>query len=158
MDFYVGRAMQIAGMSLQQIDDLHAIERERGYCLPNWNIQEVFHLTPIRTHWCIPDDGALQEIHAARVRQNLLSQKVAIDESEERVNNDGQKMVIHLKPWEAVTTGRVESVHRYDARVHDAVSTGKISFAFEGGPSSGGTRLRDRVGSGRRSVDRVFND
>ena len=157
MDFYVGRAMQIAGMELGQIEDLHARERERGYCIPNWNIQELFRLAPIRTHWCIPEDGAMQDAHAQRVRQALLGQKIAIDEREERVNNDNQPITVYLKPWEAVTTGRVESVHRYDARVHDAVRAGQISFGYEGA-SGGGTRLRDRVGAGRRSVDRSFGD
>ena len=153
MDFYVGRAMQIAGMELGQIEDLHARERERGYCIPNWNIQELFRLAPIRTHWCIPEEGSAQEGHAQRVRGALLAQKIAIDETEERVSNDGKKMTFRMAPWEAITTSRVESVHRFDSRVHDAVRAGQISFGYEGA-SSGGTRLRDRVSAGRRSVDR----
>lgn len=155
MDFFIARSMQIAGMEITQINDLHDIERKRGYCLPNWNIQTIFHLPTIKDRWMVPEDGMVA--HAQRLRGDLLSQQIARDDSFMGVNNDGQEMKIVLRPWEALTTGRVEAVHAFDASVFDAVQEGRLSFAYAGGASSG-TRLRDRVGAGRRSVDRSFGD
>jgi hypothetical protein len=152
MDFYLSRAMQIAGMDIGPINDLHDRERERGYCLPNWNVQMLFHLPTIRERWCIPDDEAAQSAHANRVRGQLLSLKIARNEQKQVVNNEGNEITEVLKPWEAVTTGNIDFAHEYDARVYDAVQAGTISFAYEGAASSG-TRLRDRVTSGRRKYD-----
>lgn len=156
MDFYVSRAMQISCLEIGQINDLHDIERGRGSCLANWNIQNIFNLPTIKERWCISDDGAAQEGHANRVRTMLLSQKVAQNETEKRVNADGKEETFVARPWEAITTGRLDSTHAYDARVYDAIQAGQISFTYEGSASTG-NRLRDRVTAGRRRAD-VLNE
>lgn len=153
MDFFVARSMQIAGMEILQINDLHDRERKCGYCLPNWNIQSLFHLPSVRDRWMIPDDAGAQAEHAQRIRTRLLSDRIARGDSYEAVEKGGMKKTIVLAPWENVTVGRMESVHLFDAMVYDAVAAGTMSFAYEGGSSSG-SRLRDRVMAGRRAADR----
>ncbi len=143
MDFYVSRAMQVAGMNAQQLTDLHAREREKGYCFANFNIQSLFGLPTIKDAFLIPEEGCEQ--HAQRVRTELLTQKIAESMPFEKVNEHKQKIIERMAPWEYLHTAAVEFVHAYDARVHDAASSGTMNFVYAGGAKKSGNRLRDRV-------------
>lgn len=141
MDAYVSRAMQISCLSPEQIITLHSKERTLDRILANFEIQRIFALQPIRELHMIPDDGAAQEQHAGRIRNELLAKKVARDVH----ITDGDGLVITiLKPWEAITEGNIERMHEYDFAVQKAVEEGAVQFAYEGGASTG-MRLRDKL-------------
>lgn len=150
MDFFVARAMQIACLDRFQLERLHEAEKRRGYCFQNADIQTVFHLPTIKEFWCLPDDEAGQQAHAGRIKTLLLGEKVALSESFDGVD-EGQSHTrkVVLPAWDAISTGRVPSTHRFDRLVQDAKDSGKIDFAYAGG-NQGGSRLRDRAKSRSR--------
>ena len=50
------RAMQISTMEKWQIEQLHELEAKRGYILPNWNIQALFHMDTVKDIYGLRDD------------------------------------------------------------------------------------------------------
>lgn len=145
MDYYVSRAMQISCLSPEQIIALHNKERGLSRLLANFEVQRVFGLQPVKELLMIPEEGAAQEQHAARVRNDLLSKKVAVDLQ----LTDGKGNVeLTMKPWEYLIDTTLERIHAFDVRVQGAIEDGKISFAYEG-PVASGVRLRDRTKASR---------
>lgn len=63
--------MQIAGMEQDQIEALQKIERERGYLMPNWNIQQLFHIPTVKEKWGIPDKEDLLFVHHQRIEKEI---------------------------------------------------------------------------------------
>ncbi len=148
MDFFVSRAMQVGYMDDSQLRALHAKERDRGTCFANFEIQRMFGLSTVKDRWLIPDDNGAQEIHAQRVKMELLTSKVARNEVVTLYKDNHEKKDFNLPPWENLTIGNLESVHAFDARVLDAVNDMKISLVFSGA-GAGKSSLRDRAKASR---------
>ena len=55
------RAMQISTMEQWQIEQLHERENRIGYYIPNWNIQNLFHLHSIKDNYGVPEDDLGQQ-------------------------------------------------------------------------------------------------
>lgn len=145
MDFYVNRAMLIACLNPDQFLALHARERSIGRLLAPFEAQRVFGLKTIKETFQIPEDEAAQAQHAARVKGELLSRKVAEDVHLTDAEGNIEKT---LKPWEAITEAAPERVHNFDARVQVAAEEGKVRFFYEGAAGTGST-LRDRAKASR---------
>ncbi len=93
MEFSLARAMQIACIeSEEELTRIHAVENRCGYCIPNWNIQAILGLRPIRELLNIPDDDSSQSKHANRIREEIkridLFSHVSGDGSVAAVNGD----------------------------------------------------------------------
>lgn len=150
MDTYVSRAMMISCLDGLQLAKLHLKEDEKKELLANFEIQRCLGLPTIRDRWAIPEDAAIQEAHAARLRSELLSGKIAEGADVEVQDKDGNRTMERLKPWENLTNSRMEAVHEYDRAVLKAIQAGSISFSYSGAKS--GNRLRDRVQAGRANA------
>lgn len=70
------RAIQIAALERDQLDTLHTIEKRCGHILPNWNIQEIFHLPNLKDKWKIPDDEISQKNHNDRIEMEIASKRL----------------------------------------------------------------------------------
>ena len=130
MDFFVARAMQIASLEHWQINDLHGMEERKGRLYQNCEIQSVFGMPTLKDRWSIPEDNNLQAAHAARIRSQLLTQRVAM--SEARIIDDAEKPVI-IPPWHSLTPDNPTVFPQFDRAVREAADAGKIVFNFQGG-------------------------
>lgn len=131
MDFQVARALQVAMLTESQLNDLHHAERNRGFCLPNWNIQEILKLESIKDHYSIPvDDDNAQMQHNRRV-------KAQIDE----------KKLWATGHSEYISELNLDATHSFDWAVWRR--RGELDFVYQGGnsPSGGGRgrRLKDMI-------------
>lgn len=111
MKWHVARAMQIACLDGFEIEALHAGEMARGYCLPNWNIQEMFKKGALSDRFGIPDQDAGRTKHAARIDSEIhrvLKLKHYPCEVEvEAVHDFDKRIVTHRDQivWESVGRG-----------------------------------------------------
>ena len=53
---WIGRAIQVAMLNENQLTELQRRENERGYLIPNWNIQTLFGLKTIKENANLNDD------------------------------------------------------------------------------------------------------
>lgn len=141
MEFYLCRAMEVARLLPDQVERLHAHELSNRQmieydpttetckefalrkirCLMPYEIQDAFHLPPLREHYRIPGKDSDQAGHNQRLR--LEFRKLDL------VPKGGELSA--LDPFD---------VHAFDVKVRSAVMLGKINFAFQGG---GRGRTRD---------------
>lgn len=111
METYVARAYQIACMTREQVEQIHAIENQRLYVLPNWNIQKLLHLPSIKERFRLMDDDTLLAQH----HHNL---KTKLDE-----------MHLAKTPFGYPSDGNVAATHEFDWKVWDR----KGDLPFMGG-------------------------
>lgn len=69
IDYRVGRAQQIAQLEPWELDSLHIVEKERGYCIPNWNIQELFKKSSLNEALGVPESSWAS--HNKRIKEEL---------------------------------------------------------------------------------------
>ena len=68
---FIYRAMQIARLEMDQINHLHEIEKKRGYLLPNWNIQDLFHIPTLKESCGLPDEHETLSKHNRRIESDI---------------------------------------------------------------------------------------
>lgn len=71
MKNYVCRAIQVSAMDQDQVNRLHEREKLCGFLLPNWNIQELFHLSRLRDKYNLPVESELITAHNGRIEREL---------------------------------------------------------------------------------------
>lgn len=112
------RAMQIVCLMGEQIEQLHELEKNRGYLIPNWNIQSLFGLPTIKDRFRIPFDDAAQSNHAMRIESEINKNgfyNVELSHIENNMNLD----------W----------THAFDWTIFN--NQGKISWDYVGGRTGG---------------------
>lgn len=121
----IARAMQVACLTRDELEKVHARERVRGYLIPNWNIQKVLKIRTIKEIMCIPDNPEALASHRERIENELYSNeylKVALDNKGNMVQQD--------VPWQ----------HSVDFMVLN--NPKKINFAYMGKKSIGNITLQ----------------
>lgn len=95
MNFTTARAIQISKLSEVDLEKVHQIEKRCGYCLPNWNIQELFNLATNKEIDDIPSgDNTAQESHRRRNEHDLQSCGINISTFGESLEK------IHKTDWQ----------------------------------------------------------
>ena len=118
------RAMQIVLLPENEVHDLHERENKLGHLIPNWNIQEIYHLSTIKAAHHIPDDENAQRKHSDRIEGEIRAQKLLNTE-----NNDQ-------------SLSSPERCHSFDW----AVRHSSIQWTYAGG--RGGRNLKDQTDKG----------
>lgn len=117
MEYFLCRAMEVARMSLQQLDQLH--HHERKVCLMPHEIQHLFGLPPLRDVYLIPEDEAAQARHNQRLRARF------------------RELKLH-PPGGDLSICDGEAVHRFDKRFRFELEQGNLDLVY----SAGGRRSR----------------
>lgn len=71
METHLAKAMQISYLNEFQVERIQEIERNRRHVLPNWNIQEILKIPPIRYTHELPDDEKSLFKHKKRIEREL---------------------------------------------------------------------------------------
>lgn len=128
MIFSTARAMQIAYLEEEHIEQLHQRESKRGYCFSASDIQELFGLESIKSRMDIPErqnNEELQAIHRARIEAEI--ERIGFIKMAE---GDGIISALNL-----------EKTHAFDWAVHH--NRQKIVWEFSGdGPKKKGLLSR----------------
>lgn len=77
MKWFVSRALLVGMFTESQLQDLHAREVKRGYCIPATNVCEVFHLGTMKDYYNVSDDPVSlrswgEDMETEIRRKNLL--------------------------------------------------------------------------------------
>lgn len=116
---HVSRAIQISCLTVDQVERLHKRENERGHLIANYNIQEIFKLSPLKDIYGVPFDDESQIKHHTRIEKEMFDQKMFI--TEEKYENS------------------LDWVHSFDFNV--VHNKGAINWSYVGG------RMRSNLSS-----------
>lgn len=92
---HVARAMQVSYLTEPQLRALQEREKMRGYAIPNWNIQDLFHIDSIKDKYGIPNDDEAQLKHQTRVEKEMWDHKMFMVEDRESTELE----YIHQLDW-----------------------------------------------------------
>ena len=72
MKNYVARAIQVSVMENDQLESVHRLELNKGYLIPNWNIQYLFQLPTVKEkYFILEDDNEAHFKYGARIEKEL---------------------------------------------------------------------------------------
>jgi len=113
VEFWLARAMQVAMLTREQIETVHHKERQLGYCLSNWNIQNLTGADPVSKYWGVGSELSAIQRHNDRIRKRIFELKIFSE-----IPRGG-----HVEALDVATTHLFDNIIRLRAE--------EIDFAFE---------------------------
>jgi hypothetical protein len=131
MDFLSVRAIEVARLTEDQLNQLHEHEKKRGFASANSDIQKNFQLSTLKAHYGIPDHPESMSLHAARIKQVIRDAKLW------RIEGDS-----------SVFSGDLDAIHSFDWGVWNRRFN--LDFSYQGPVKRG--RLRKLIEGGSEMV------
>lgn len=80
MDWHISRALQMSCLEEHQLENLHQVEKARGYCVPNWNVQSMFKLPALKEVYFVPDDPSTLARYTKQIEDLLRTKNLLTHE------------------------------------------------------------------------------
>lgn len=85
MELYVVRALDVVRLTLDQLQRLQALEEQKGYVIPSWNLRNIFSLPSLKDFYKIPDKPESLEKYKEKIKLMLKEKNLLLVEGDDSV-------------------------------------------------------------------------